>query len=84
MYIVGQAHSPDEEEADRWTLDIHRASDENPNKIEHYACMQIYDDTMDLCILKGKIICDTLNHKGFRAAETMVQKLNLQQGHRPF
>lgn len=80
MYIVGQASNPkDNTDADRWTLEIHRVSDTDINDIEHYACMEIHEDTLDLCLLKAKIICDTFNTKGFVGAETMVKKLNLEQ-----
>jgi hypothetical protein len=84
MYIVGQAHDPkDNEDADRWTLEIHRVSDTDINDIRHYGCMQIFEDSLDLCLLKAKIICNTLNHKGFAGAETMVKKLNAEQKRNP-
>ena len=84
MYIVGQAQNPkDDNDADRWTLEIHRVSDTDINDIEHYSCIQIYDDSFDLCVLKAKIICNTLNHKGFVGAETMVKKLNAEQQRTP-
>ncbi len=80
MYIVGQAYDPkDNEDADRWTLEIHRISDEDINDIRHYGCIQIYEDSLDLCLLKAKIICNVLNDKGFAGAETMVKKLNMEQ-----
>lgn len=85
MYIVGQAHNPNDEnvDADRWTLEIHRVSDTDINDIEHYACMQIFEDSLDLCLLKAKIICNVFNEKGFAGAETMVKKLNLEQSNQP-
>ena len=80
MYIVGQAHNPeDNKDADRWTLEIHKVSDTDINDIEHYGCMEIHEDTLDLCLLKAKIICNVFNEKGFAGAETMVKKLNLEQ-----
>lgn len=80
MYIVGQAYDPkDNDEADRWTLDIHKVSDKDVNEIVHYCCIQIYDDTLDLCLLKAKSICNVLNSTGFIGAETMVTKLNANQ-----
>lgn len=79
MYIVGQAYDPGhDEEASCWTIEIHRVSD--TNAVLHYGCIQIYESNMDLCLLKAKIICDVLNDKGFVGAETMVEKLNANQG----
>ena len=80
MYIVGQAQNPeDSKDADCWTLEIHRVSDTDINDIEHLGCIEIHEDTLDLCLLKAKIICNVLNDNGFVGAETMVRKLNLEQ-----
>jgi len=84
MYIVGQARNPeDDNDADRWTLEIHRVSDTDINDIEHYCCIEIHEDTLDLCLLKAKIICNVFNDKGFVGAETMVKKLNSEQKNIP-
>ena len=79
MYTIGQAYDPANMPASScWTIEIHKIVDDDDAE-SHWACILIYADTMDLCLLKAKIICDTLNTKGFVAAETMVEKLCLER-----
>lgn len=79
MYIVGQAYNPEDmPDASCWTLEIHNIVEDDNSK-SHWACILIYADTMDLCLLKAKIICDTLNTKGFAAHESMIEILNITQ-----
>lgn len=78
MYIVGQAYSPEENEdasASLWAIEIHKVSDMDPDDIVHLGCIQIYEGTIDLCVLKAKIICGALNAKRYVNAEILVEKL---------
>lgn len=79
MYIVGQAYDPKTEpDASCWAIEIHNiVKDDRANS--HWACILIYADTIDLCLLKAKTICDMLNTKSFVEAERMIEILNTTQ-----
>ena len=84
MYIVGQAYDPTVElDASCWSIEIHNIMEDESGTKSHWACILIYADTMDLCLLKAKIICDMLNSKGFAGAEMMVKKLCASKGQHP-
>jgi len=59
MYAVGRAYNPEGTAADHWTLEIHNI--QGNDRLSHWACIMVYASTLDLCLLKAKIICDTLN-----------------------
>lgn len=81
MYIVGQAYPPTTDSAERgftggadfWELEIHDIQDIEGQS--HWACIQIYAETLDLCLLKAKTICDILNSDEFTIQITGVLSL---------
>ena len=78
MYKIGCPHRPGElEDSDYWTLDIDYEQEDRDALKPHGAIIQIHGDSLSVCMLKAKFICDLLNVNEFHGAEIFTQLMEL-------